>query len=190
MSATRKVVVGISGASGAVYGVRLLKALKELGVETHLVATETGREVMERETGLSIGEVAALATFSYDNTDMWAPISSGSFRIDSMVIAPCSMKTLAGIAHGYSQNLLLRAADVTLKEKRPLILVPRETPLSTVHLENMLALARIGVLILPAMPGFYNKPKTIEDLVDFVVSRILDRLGLEKATSPRWNGKG
>ena len=181
-----RVVVGFTGASGAAYGVRLLQALRELGMETHLVISEWGREVLSRETGMAVEEVHALACRAWEPGDLRAPLSSGSFLTRGMVVVPCSMRTLAAIAHGCSHNLIARAADVTLKEGRKLILVPRETPLSTVHLENMLSLARAGACLLPAMPAFYPQPRTIADLVDHLVARILDHLGLEHSLGYRW----
>lgn len=183
-----RLVIGISGASGIIYGVKLLQALRELSVETHLTITDSAVKVAEHEHGMSKEEIVGLATYHYDINDLTAPIASGSFTHDGMVVAPCSMKTLAGIANGYADNLLLRAADVTLKEKRRLILVPRETPLSVIHLRNMLNLARAGAVILPAMPGFYGGPRTIEDLVNHVVGRVLDQLGIQHERYRRWQG--
>jgi len=182
----QRLIVGISGASGCVYGLRLLEVLRNLNVETHRVVTRAAAKILESEVGLEIWEVRKLASQWYEVDDLSAPIASGSFSTMGMVVAPCSMKTLAGIAYGYSENLLLRAADVALKEGRRLILVPRETPLSSIHLENMLKLARMGVVILPASPAYYHKPKTIEDLVDYVVGKILDCLGLEHKLYRRW----
>jgi len=181
-----KVIVGISGASGVIYGVRLLQALKELGVETHLILTNTAVKVAKIEHGLDKEDIIKLSDKYYDINDLFAPIASGSFIHEGMVIAPCSMKTLAGLASGYADNLLLRAADVCLKERRKLILVVRETPLNIIHLKNMLTLAEAGAVILPAMPAFYCKPKTIDDLVNYVVGRILDQLGITHEIYKRW----
>lgn len=183
-----EIVVGITGASGAVYGVRLLKALKELKVDTHLILTEAAEKIVEYELGLCRADLVNFATYCHDIDDLTTSISSGSYKTDGMVVAPCSLKTLAGIAYGYSENLLLRAADVTLKEGRLLILVPRETPLSIIHLENMLKAARAGAVILPAMPAFYHKPRTIDDLADYVVGKILDRFRIEHNLYERWRG--
>jgi 4-hydroxy-3-polyprenylbenzoate decarboxylase len=181
-------IVAITGASGVVYGKRLLEALREKKVETHLVVSKAAEKVIAHELETTKKELKKLANYAYDVEDMTAPIVSGSFQTDGMIIIPCSMKTLAGIAHGYSENLILRAADVTLKEKRKLILVPRETPLNMVHLRNMLDLASQGVSIVPAMPAYYHKPKKIEDLVDFVVGRVLNLLGIEHRLFESWSG--
>lgn len=182
------VVVGITGASGAIFGIRVLEVLAELDVETHLVVSRWGRINIEQETDYTFAHVLGLANVTYGESEQGAAISSGSFLSSGMVIAPCSMKTLALIAHGTGQNLICRAADVTLKERRPLILVPRETPLHSIHLRNMLTLADMGVTIAPPMPAFYNKPESIADIVDHLVVRILDQLGLDKAWSGRWAG--
>lgn len=183
------VVVGISGASGIIYGVRLLQALKELGVETHLIVTDSAMKVAKIENAISKEEIIRLADKYYNINDLSAPVASGSFMHEGMVIVPCSMKTLAGLANGYADNLLLRAADVSLKERRKLILVPRETPLNIIHLRNMLTLAEAGAVILPAMPAFYCKPKTIDDIVNHVVGRILDHLGLAHKIGKRWSAQ-
>ena len=182
----REIVLGISGSSGITYGVRLLKALRELGITTHLVLTASAVETLKYETSLSPKEVTSLASFHYEGNDFAAPVASGTYITNGMVVAPCSMKTLAGIAQGYSDSLLLRAADVTLKEHRPLVVVPREAPLSIIHLENMLKLAQAGGIIVPASPGFYHRPKTIDDLVDHVVGKVLDVLGIEHSLFARW----
>lgn len=183
-----RLIVGVTGATGAVLGVRLLENLARLpDVETHLVLTRWARATIELETGLPVNEVTALADRAYAPDDQGAPISSGSFRTDGMVIAPCSMKTLAAIRAGYAGGLVARAADVVLKERRRLVLVPRETPLSEIHLENMLALARMGVQMVPPMPAFYNRPETVDDIVDHTTARILDQFGLP-APARRWEG--
>jgi 4-hydroxy-3-polyprenylbenzoate decarboxylase len=181
-----RVAVGISGASGAVLGLRLLEVLKEMRVETHAVMTKAAERILKEEHGASREDVAKLAHRLYDVDDFTAPIASGSFKVDGMVVAPCSMKTLAGIVCGYSDNLLLRAADVTLKEGRPLVLVVREAPLSVVHLRNMLAAAEMGAVVLPPVLTFYIKPRSVEDLVDYVVGRALDALGLKHSLYRRW----
>jgi 4-hydroxy-3-polyprenylbenzoate decarboxylase len=185
-----RLVVGMTGATGAVLGVRLLRQLQlRDDVETHLVMTRWARATIQYETGLTAREVAALATVSYQPDDQGAQIASGSFPVDAMVVVPCSMKTLAGIRIGYADDLLLRAADVTLKERRKLVLVPRETPLSEVHLENLLALARMGAVVIPPMPAFYNHPKSVDDLVNDLVCRVLDQLGFETDQAWRWAGR-
>lgn len=183
-----RLIVGLSGGSGIIYGVRFLQVLKELGVESHLIFSPSAKKTLVLETDYRVDEVEALATRVYGFSDIAAAPSSGSFRVDGMVVIPCSMKTLAGIACGYADNLLLRAADVTLKERRPLVLVVRETPLNTIHIENMLRAARAGAIIAPAMPGFYHRPKTIEDLIDFQVGKVLDLLGIEHSLFERWTG--
>jgi 4-hydroxy-3-polyprenylbenzoate decarboxylase len=181
-----RLIVAITGASGVIYGKRLLEVLREKNVETHLVISKAAERVIEHELEMTKENMEKLANYAHDVDDWSAPIVSGSFKTNGMVIIPCSMKTLAGIAHGYSDNLVLRAADVTLKEKRRLILVPRETPLNVVHLRNMLALAEQGVVIVPAMPAYYHKPKDINDLVDFVIGKVLDLLGMEHKLYKRW----
>ena len=183
-----RLIVAISGASGAVYGVRALQVLRELGVETHLVVTNAALETIRLETDFEKSDVFALATETHRVDDIASKIASGSYRTDGMLVIPCSMKTLAGIASGYSDNLLLRAADVTIKERRRLVLVVREAPLSLIHLENMVAVTRAGAVVLPAMPSFYTRPKTIEALVDQVVAKAFDLLGVEHTLSKRWEG--
>ncbi|WP_433286394.1 non-oxidative hydroxyarylic acid decarboxylases subunit B [Pseudonocardia sp. CA-142604] len=184
-----RLIVGMTGATGAVFGIRLLENLRELpDVETHLVLSRWARTTIELETGLSVAEVSALADVSHNPEDQGATISSGSFKTDGMVIVPCSMKTLAGIRVGYANGLVARAADVVLKERRRLVLVPRETPLSEIHLENMLALARKGVQMVPPMPAFYNHPATVDDIVDHVTARILDQFDLSVPAAKRWQG--
>jgi flavin prenyltransferase len=184
-----RLIVGMTGATGAVLGIRLLEALAaDPDVETHLVLSRWARATIELETGRSGREVAELADVAHGPEDQGASISSGSFHTDGMVIVPCSMKTLAGIRAGYADGLVGRAADVVLKERRPLVLVPRETPLSEIHLENMLALSRTGVRIVPPMPAFYNHPETVDDIVDHIVSRVLDQLGLPAPAARRWAG--
>ncbi len=184
-------IVGVTGASGSAYAIRLLQELLRGGHEVHLVVSQTGQKVMEYETGITIGPefadaypVGKFVMHSHD--DLFASISSGSYRTDGMVIVPCSMTTLGEIASGTSRNLLGRAADVCIKERRKLVLVPRELPFSTIHLRNMLTLSETGVVILPANPGFYHKPQTVSDIVDFIVSRILDSLGIENSLYQKW----
>jgi 4-hydroxy-3-polyprenylbenzoate decarboxylase len=184
-----RLIVGMTGATGAVLGVRLLERLSTVPeVETHLVISRWARSTIELESGLSVREVGALADVVYSPDDQGAAISSGSFRVDAMVIVPCSMKTLAGIRAGYANTLVGRAADVMLKERRPLVLVPRETPLSEIHLENMLALARMGVRIVPPMPAFYQHPSTVDEVVDHIAIRVLDQLDLPVPEARRWQG--
>lgn len=181
-----KLVVGMTGATGAAIGVRLLEALKDLGVETHLIISKWARATIQLETPYSVQDVIALASRTYSEHDQAAAISSGSFRVDGMVVVPCSMKTLAAIRGGYGDCLITRAADVTLKEQRKLVLVPRESPLNVIHLENMLALSRAGVMMLPPMPAFYNKPATIDDIINHFVSRILDQFNIDNDLTQRW----
>ncbi len=183
-----RVIVGISGASGVIYALAFLKALKEKGVETHLIISKPAEIIIKSELGLEKESFFEYATKHYDIYDFAAPVASGSQKFDAMVIIPCSMASIAAIAQGCSNNLLLRAADVSIKEGRKLILVPRETPLSPIHLENMLKLARMGVHIVPACPGFYHKPQNIEHLVNFIVGRILDMFGVEHELYRRWEG--
>ncbi|MBX7551712.1 non-oxidative hydroxyarylic acid decarboxylases subunit B [Streptomyces sp. NPDC004232] len=184
-----RLVVGMTGATGAPLGVRLLEHLRELpDVETHLVLSRWARTTIELETGLSVADVSALADVTHHPEDQGATISSGSFRTDGMVIVPCSMKTLAGIRTGYAEGLVARAADVVLKERRKLVLVPRETPLSEIHLRNMLELARMGVHVVPPMPAFYNNPRTVDDIVDHITARILDQFDLPAPAAKRWAG--
>lgn len=183
-----RIVVGISGASGAIYGVRLLEVLKRLGVETHLVLSETAGETIEFETPYKLAEVQALATRVYPVTDVAAAISSGSFKTDGMVVAPCSIKTLSGVANSYNENLLTRAADVTLKERRKLVLVVRETPLHLGHLRLMTTAAELGAVILPPMPAFYHKPQTIDEIINQTIGKVLDQFGLDAALFKRWSG--
>ena len=183
-----RVIVGITGATGAIYGVRLLERLREAGVETHLVISRWGARTLIHETPYSREQVEALADVTYAPGDMGAAISSGSFRTDGMIIAPCSAKTLAAIAHGFGDNLIHRAADVILKERRRLVLAIREAPLSEIHLENMLKLSRMGVGICPPMPAFYTRPQTIDDIVNYTVARLLDQLDIHLEIHNRWIG--
>jgi 4-hydroxy-3-polyprenylbenzoate decarboxylase len=175
----RRVIIGISGSTGVVYGVRLLEVLRTLpDVETHLVITLAGRQTIGLETDYAIKDVEALADVVHHHANIAAPIASGSFRAAGMIVAPCSMKTLAGIASSFSENLLLRAADVTLKERRPLVLLARETPLHLGHLRHMVALTEMGAIIAPPVPAFYHRPTTIDGIVNQTVNRALDLLGI------------
>jgi flavin prenyltransferase len=185
----KRIVVGLSGASGAIYGIRFLDLLRALpDVETHLVVSDAAKRTIVEETDWAVKDVLALATHRYDNKDIGAAIASGSFKTDGMVIVPCSVKAAASVAHCLADNLLTRAADVILKEGRPLILVVRETPLHLGHLRVLTALAEMGAVILPPMPAFYNRPKQIEDLVDHTLARVLDRLGLPQHLVTEWQG--
>jgi len=185
----KRIIVGITGATGAIFGLRTLEALREAGVETHLVLSKWGLQTVEHETGRKQADLEALASVVHGTGNMAATISSGSFRTDGMIVAPCSMRTVGAIAHGYGENLVHRAADVILKERRRLVLVPRETPLSEIHLENLLKLARMGVCILPPMPAFYNKPASLDDMVDHIVARVLDQFEIDAALAKRWDGQ-
>jgi 4-hydroxy-3-polyprenylbenzoate decarboxylase len=184
-----RLIVAITGATGAIYGVRVLQRLREVGVETHLVISRWGARTLLHETSWSREQVEALASATYAPADMGAAISSGSYRTDGMIVVPCSAKTLAGIAHGFGDNLVHRAADVTVKERRRLVLLVREAPLSEIHLENMLKLARMGAVILPPMPAFYNHPQGVDDVVEHTVARILDQFGIEVPSAMRWGGE-
>ena len=182
-----RLIVGISGASGVIYGVRLLQALKTLPVETHLVMTRTAEVTLAHETKLKVADVRRLADVAYPISDLAAAISSGSFQTMGMIVAPCSMRSLGEIAHGISSNLLTRAADVVLKERRRLVLVARETPLHTIHLRNLLTVSELGAIVAPPMPAFYNKPKTLDDVIDHTVGRILDLFDLDTGKVKRWS---
>jgi flavin prenyltransferase len=184
-----KLIVGITGATGAILGVRLLQFLRDAKIETHLVLSNWGARTLIHETPYSVQQVQKMAAHHYASQDQSAAISSGSFLTQGMVICPCSVRSLAAIAHGNGDTLVHRAADVVLKERRKLVLVVRETPLSDIHLENMLKLSRMGVVIFPPVPAFYNHPKMIDDVVDQTVLRILDQFGLHLSSSDRWTGK-
>jgi flavin prenyltransferase len=198
MMADLPLVLAMTGASGAPYAVRLLQVLCRAGRTVHLTISTSGAQVLREETGLAIaltqfdpapfGDLGPGCLIYHHQADFGAGIASGSFRTAGMVVSPCSMSTLAGVAHGITTNLVTRAADVHLKERRKLILVPRETPLSLVHLENMAAVTRAGAIVLPAMPGWYHRPESLSDLVDFVVARICDQLGVEVDLIKRWGG--
>lgn len=186
----KRIVIGITGASGTIYALSLLEALaKNTKIETHLVMSKWAKENLAIEaTGYSLTDVRNLADVVYDERDMGAKIASGSFHHDGMAIVPASMKSVASIATGMGDTLIGRAADVTLKERRQLIIVPRESPFNQIHLENMLKLAQMGVEIIPPIPAFYNQPKTIEDIVNHTTEKLLDHLGIENELSPRWKG--
>jgi flavin prenyltransferase len=183
-----RIIVGISGAYGAVYGIRMLETLKQLGIETHLIVSESAMMTMKLETAIELRELKSLATVVHSNRNVAACVSSGSFMTSGMVIAPCSIRTMSDIAYGSTSNLLTRAADVVLKERRRLVLMVRETPLHLGHLRTMTLLAEIGAIIMPPVPAFYIRPKTIDDLVDHTVGRALDALGIETALAKRWRG--
>ena len=180
------IVVGITGASGVIYGIRLLEALKELNIENGLVISDAAKTVIEDETEYDVDEIIKLADNYYNFHDLTASINSGSFKFDSLAIVPCSMKTLSSIANGYGDNTITRVADVSLKEKRPTVIVPRETPLRSIHIQNMLTLSQEGAIILPAMPGFYSTHDTVEDQINFIVGKILDSLKIENDLYKRW----
>jgi flavin prenyltransferase len=183
---TKRLVVGISGASGIVYGIRMLEVLRDLGHETHLVMTRSAETTLAIETRRKVAEVQALATVVYPVTDVAAALSSGSFATDGMVVAPCSIRSLSEIATGVTSSLLTRAADVTLKERRRLVLMVRETPLHTGHLRTMAQASELGAVIFPPVPAFYGWPETVSDIVDQTVGRVLDVFGIENALAPRW----
>ncbi|SFJ75821.1 UbiX family flavin prenyltransferase [Thermoflavimicrobium dichotomicum] len=183
-----RIVVGITGASGSVYGYTLIRALYELGIETYVIFTSMGEKVLEFECGVNPEEIKKYATI-LNNKNLFAPVASGSFKTDGMVIVPCSMNTLGAIANGVGDTLLSRTASVVLKEKRKLVIVPRETPLHLIHLENMTKLAQAGAMIMPASPGFYHRPKEIWELVNFIVARILDAFDIEHEFLARWGEK-
>lgn len=188
-SRLRRIVVGITGATGAVYGVRLLARLHDVpGVETHLVVSDAASLTLHQEVGMQRRDVEALAHVVHKNREIGASIASGSFQTDGMVIAPCSMKTLAAVAHGLADNLVARAADVILKERRRLVLMVRETPLNLAHLRNMTAVTEMGGIIFPPLPSFYHRPASIDEMVDHTLDRVLDLLGLENVAAPRWSG--
>jgi 4-hydroxy-3-polyprenylbenzoate decarboxylase len=180
------IIIALTGASGIDYGIQLLKALKQLKIETGLLISNPAKKVIKYETNMSVEDIKALATKNYEVNDISSEINSGSCIFESLVIVPCSMKTLSSIANGYADNSITRVADVALKEHRKTIIVPRETPLRTVHIENMLKLSKEGAIILPAMPAFYNKPETLNDSVNFIVGKILDSLNIPNNLYTRW----
>ncbi len=179
------ILVAITGATGVLIAIKLLKVLKEKNISTELIISEAAELVLNTETELSISDISNLASKTYDVNDLEAPPASGSHKLDAMIIVPCTMKTLAAIAHGYANNLITRAADVSIKENRKLILIVRESPLSAIHLENMLKLAKLGVVLAPPVPSYYIKPKSVDELIDYSVGRILDQISLESGIK-RW----
>jgi len=181
-----KLIIGITGSTGAIYGIRMLEALKKLNVETHLIMSEWAEKCISMETEYTIDYVKSLATNTSNEKNMASSVSSGTHRVDGMIIAPCTMKTLSAIANGYDNTLITRAAGVTIKESRKLILMARETPLSAIHLENMLKLSRLGVVILPPVTEFYTKPKSINDIVNHGVGKCLDQFNIEHDLYRRW----
>lgn len=181
-----RVVVAITGASGVIYAIRLLEQLNKIDAECHLVISQIARDIICHETEYSVDDVIGLADYYYEEKDLTAKINSGSFYFDTCIIIPCSMKTLSAISTGYADNTITRVADVTLKERRKLIIVPRETPLRTVHLENMANISREGAVVLPAMPGFYHKPETIDNQIDFIVGKIFDILKINNKLFTKW----
>ena len=184
-----RLVVAITGASGVIYGIRTLEVLKKLKVETHLVMSEWGAKNVKIETNRTIDYVRSLATEFHEDDNMAASVSSGSFKTDGMIVIPCSMKTLASIANAFDDSLVSRAAGVHIKEQRKLVLVPREAPLSRIHLDNMSKLAAAGAVILPAMPGFYHRPRTIDELIYHVVGKVLDQFNINHSLFKRWGGQ-
>jgi 4-hydroxy-3-polyprenylbenzoate decarboxylase len=183
-----RLVVGISGSSGSVYGIRLLQVLRGMDVEIHLIISRAAKRTIVDETDYAVGDVEALATRVYDDRDIGAALASGSFKTAGMVIAPCSIKTVSALANCYSSTLIARAGDVTLKEGRPLVVVVRETPLHVGHLRQLLALAEMGGVILPPIPAFYHRPRTLDDIITHTVGRILDRFGIAHTLVPEWTG--
>lgn len=185
----KQIFIGITGASGAIYGVRLIEALKAEGHEVHLVISRWGAETLTYETELDVNALTSKVDKVYDENDQTAGPASGSFHLDAVVIIPCSMKTLAGIAHGYADNLITRAADCALKERRKLVLVPRETPLNLIHIRNMETVTQAGAIVIPASPAFWHRPKTIEDLVDSVIDRVLSHISSARESAATWTGE-
>lgn len=183
-----RLIVAITGASGVIYGIRTLEALQGLKVETHLVLSEWGAKNIGIETDKTVDYVKSLASKYHDDANMAAPISSGSFKTDGMAIVPCSMKTLASIANAFDDSLISRAAGVCMKEQRKLVVVPRETPLTKIHLDNMAKIADAGAVVLPAMPGFYHRPKSMDEMINHVVGKVLDQFGIEHDLFRRWGG--
>lgn len=188
----KRIIIGITGASGSIYAIRLIEELLNQKIFVHIICTDTGKEVMKYETSMDIDNWVENLKIQYTHVNLenihnlFSGVASGSYRFDAMIILPCSMGTLAEISTGLAKNLLCRAADVALKENRRLIIVPRETPFNAIHLENMLKLSRLGVSILPAMPGFYHKPQTLDDLINFVIGKILDSLNIENTLFKKW----
>jgi len=187
-AARRRLVVGISGASGVIYGVRLLRLLRDLEVESHLVVSRSAQVTLAQETQMRLADLQALADVNYPNTDIGAAISSGSFRVDGMIVAPCSIKTLSEVATGCTSSLLSRAADVMLKERRRLVLMVRETPLHAGHIRSLAAVTDAGAIVYPPVPAFYAQPETLEQMVDHTLGRVLDLFDIESRTVRRWSG--
>ncbi|KZX12523.1 UbiX family flavin prenyltransferase [Methanobrevibacter filiformis] len=183
------IIVAITGASGIIYSLKLIKALKKLNIKTGVIVSNSAKLVLEYETDITIEDIKSITNYYFEFDDISSSINSGSFKFDSLVIVPCSMKTLSAIANSYGNNSITRVADVCLKERRELILVPRETPLRTAHLENMLKISKEGGIILPSMPAFYHNPKNIDELCDFIVGKILDVLKIENNEFKRWTNK-
>lgn len=183
-----RIIVGISGATGVIYGIRILQVLRDCKVESHLVLTDSAKKTIGLESSYSVRQVEALADFAHDNENIGASISSGSFKTDGMVIAPCAIKSLSALANSYNDSLLVRAADVCLKEKRKLVVIPRETPLHVGHLKLMVAVAEMGAVILPPMPAFYHMPNTIEDIINQTVGKALDQFDIPHQLFKRWEG--
>jgi 4-hydroxy-3-polyprenylbenzoate decarboxylase len=184
-----RIIIGMTGASGVIYGIEILRELKKKDIEVHLIISESGKKNISFETDYSVGEVEALADTVYDNHDLAAPPASGSFLTQGMIVAPCTIKTLSGIANSYSENLIVRAADVSLKEKRKLVLLVRETPLHGGHLDLMSRAADLGAHILPPIPSFYNHPKSIEDIVHQTIGKVFDYFGIDHSLFERWGGQ-
>jgi 4-hydroxy-3-polyprenylbenzoate decarboxylase len=184
----KRIIIGIAGASGVIYGVHMLRLLKEKELEIHLIISEAGKRNIEIETNYGVGEVEAMADYVYDNKDVGASLASGSFLTGGMVVAPCTIKTLSGIANSYTTNLLVRASDVTLKEKRKLVLIVRETPFHVGHLRLMTRAAQMGAHILPPVPSFYHQPKTIDDIINQTIGKVFDYMGIEHDLFKRWGG--
>jgi flavin prenyltransferase len=182
------IIVGLSGASSVIYGIRLLEVLKEKKIETDLIISENAEKLIQIETGRSVADVKKMATRVHGYEDMTPAVASGSRHYDGMIIMPCSMRTIAGIASGYAENLMLRAADVTLKQRRPLVLVARETPLNLIHLRNMVTVTEAGAVVMPASPAFYHKPKSVDDMIDHLVGKVLDLFRIEHDLYEKWKG--
>ena len=185
---SRKIIVGISGSSGAIYGIKLLEILHKLGIESHLIISKSANLTITIETDFSLQAIKELANYSYNPSDIGACIASGSFRTDGMIVAPCSMKTLSAIANGYEDNLIARAAGVVMKEQKKLVLMVRESPLHAIHLENMLKLSKAGVAISPPIPAFYNRPDTIDEIILHSLARVLDLFDIDASLIKRWDG--
>ena len=184
-----RLVIGITGASGAIYGIRLLEVLSGYkDVETHLIISEAAEEIIDYETEWPVDRVKALATLCYDINDIGASLSSGSYKRDGMIIAPCSMKTVSALANSYTDNLIARAADIALKERKRLVVLPRETPLHLGHLRNLVKLTEMGAIVFPPLPGFYHKPQSIKDIIDHTVGKVLDLFDIEHTLFSRWKG--